>query len=67
MSDWKKITKEWIRTAERSGWTIRYSGQSHICFVRPDGRKTVIGSISSDNRARMNARQQLRRFGLRDI
>lgn len=62
--------KEWIKVAERRGWTVTVNGAgSHLKWMNPDGVLVAVtpGSPNGGNRSIQNVRAKLRRAGLKDI
>lgn len=61
--------RDWIKKAEKKGWTVKLSTNQHVLFIPPEGAEDrtpvpVPGRKFKDNRGLKNAKSQLRRKGL---
>lgn len=68
-SEQKKI-REWVKAAERRGWTVTIEGRgSHLKWRDENGALMCVtaGTPGGGNRSIDNMRALLRRVGLREI
>lgn len=54
-----------LKAAKRAGWDVTQTQGGHIQVVNLAGDVTHLPSTPSDHRSYMNARQELRKMGLR--
>lgn len=58
----------WAEMAIQQGWTVAYTGKSHLKWRAPNGAVTFSPSTpSAGKRSLQNLRATLRRLGLRGI